>query len=122
MTGNDRRGVNLRARGVIAMLPPENGHRPVTPRIPKQGKRLDKLSTEAWPEGSIFTIEAVCFLFGKKPRTIYNVLNENAKQLSRPKYAQPYRHRGNLRLYRILTEADIVVIRQIFRVRLKRVK
>lgn len=104
------------------MLPPENGQRPVTPRRSRRGKRLDRISTEAWPEGSTYTIHAVCLLFGKKPRTIYNVLNENAKRLSPPKYAQLLRHKQNHRLFRILTEADILVIRECFRVRLKRVK
>lgn len=75
--------------------------------------------TEAWPEGATYTIQATAMLFGRTPRAIYCVLWRNAQRLSRPIYSQFYRSKGDRRLYRILTEADIVVIRQVFRVRVK---
>jgi hypothetical protein len=91
----------------------------MTPRLVRSANGRQLKTTEAWPEGATYTIQATALLFGKKPRTIYNVLNENAARLSRPKYRQLYRHKQDHRLYRILTEADIVVIRQVFCVRVK---
>lgn len=82
----------------------------------KRGKCLD---TESWPEGSTFTIKAAALLLGVKSKTIYNLLWKHANQLSRPKYRQLYRHKGDLRNYRILTEADMAFLRACFPVTVK---
>lgn len=93
--------------------------RSATRRFIKGGNRLDSSPTEPWPDEDTWTIQAVARLLGKKPKTIYNTLWENAARLSRPKYAQLQRTPGDLRFYRLLSPADVVVIRQCFRVRVK---
>lgn len=92
----------------------------ISPRGQRGGKRLDTIQREPWPEGATFSIQGVALLFGKKPQTIYNLLWLRAKEFSRPKYAQmSLRGRGDRRLYRVLTEDDLRVLRTIYSVRVK---
>jgi hypothetical protein len=91
---------------------------PATPHESRRGNRLDR-KTEPWPEGETFTVHAVALLFHKKRQTIYNTLSTRAREFTRPKYAQVFRGRHDLRLYRVLTGEDMTVLRAIFSVRVK---
>ena len=78
-----------------------------------QGKYLDSRS---FPEGAIFTIEAAAQIFDVTCKTIYNELSEKRERFGEPMY----RIRFDKRRRRYLSAHDIGVLREIFRVRVKR--
>ena len=78
-----------------------------------RGKLLD---SAAFPEGSIFTITAVTQMFDITPRTLYNELSEKRDLFDPPMY----RVRFDKRRRRYLSARDLNVLRDIFRVRVKK--
>ena len=78
-----------------------------------QGKLLD---SQSFPEGSIFTITAVTQIFDVTIKTIYNELSEKRDLFDPPMY----RLRFDRRRRRYLSAHDVNVLREIFRVRVKK--
>ena len=74
------------------------------------------------PDGNLFTIRAVALLVGRSEGTIYNRLSEYADRFDAPMYDKINLGRGDHRHYRVLSEHDMQVIRQLFPLFVKRKK
>lgn len=90
----------------------------ISSREHKRGQRLDKFPRVPFPEGDTFTVRAVALRFHRSPKRIYNLLYEHAARFSSHHY-QVYLGRGDRRFYRLITEADMLIFREIFSTRVK---
>jgi hypothetical protein len=72
------------------------------------------------PHGHLFTVRAVSLLVKRSQQTIYNLLTQKAELFGAAMYEKVYRNRNDHRLYRVLSEADMTVIRGLFPVYVKR--
>jgi hypothetical protein len=66
------------------------------------------------PEGHLFTVVSVALFLRRNHRTVQNILAKHRDRFDEPIYQQVYRDRGNMRFYRVLTEHDMRVIREMF--------
>ena len=78
-------------------------------------ERACRFQNIPFPAGAMFMLSAVKSLFGVSMRTLYNELSEGRARFDKPMY----RRGGDRRLRRILSEHDVDVLRDIFRVRVK---
>lgn len=96
-------------------------HPPRNSPIQRANKGLDSVYTkQPRPNGVMFTIHSVSLLTGRSERTIYNLLSLHANRFCEPMYEKLYLGHGDQRLYRVLSEADMAVIRDLFPVYVKR--
>lgn len=70
------------------------------------------------PVGNTFTIRAVALFVHRSEQTIYNVLSKYADHFGEPMYEKVFMP-ADQRLYRVLSEDDMAVIRDIFCVYVK---
>lgn len=89
--------------------------------IQRANKGLDSIYTKQQrPDGVMWTIHSVALLVGRSERTIYNMLSLHADRFGDPMYEKLYLGHGDQRLYRVLSEADMRVIRELWPVYVKR--
>lgn len=88
--------------------------------IQRANKGLDSPYTkQARPVGSTFTIRAVAMFVHRSEKTIYNVLSKYPDHFGDPMYEKVFMP-ADQRLYRVLSEDDMAVIRDIFCVYVKK--
>ena len=70
------------------------------------------------PVGNTFTIRAVALFVHRSEKTIYNLLSARSELFGDPMYEKVFMP-ADQRLYRVLSEADMAVIRDLFAVYVK---
>lgn len=70
------------------------------------------------PAGVLFTVDALARIFNRTPKAMYHVLGRCAASLSAPMYCQ-VKWPPDRKLYRVLAEKDLRVLRKLFPVYVK---